>query len=618
MLLEQALAELCIEDVNMEESIEDVAMEEHPELCKENVDIEENPELCIEDACIEENEDPVELDDELLPSSSFSVHAGVPFLWEESPGKPKKNFKNDPNSLSDPPHIQAAAAAASVPFKWEEKPGMPKVLSNQVSNLALTLPPHRQTFPLSHLAATTNSAKGQPSRFKGIFHTRFIEFIKPSPLPKHTEKPQTNEAQELVLSPCRGSDADDEMFELDLSAFAFNGVKEPHSSRREAVSESLASKFSELKSSSRGGRSSDSAPALLANCLLTMMEMSQAVPVEDSSNHNMALPSFVSVDGSKDGEGADIVDNHKTHHMNSSEYRLECQRFDSIQPASPLGGGTSPNGETSPIVVWNESDSLNHIRWRERKLISSDEVTRASPIDIPCLELGIVSEEKSQMKVDDMNQYDSCSSPMGSFAFVAEGTSGSSTPLPSDVETSASSVQGRNSNSGLDTVTPRTGPESGTSSESNDCFAKDIGPPGNDIGSSSESNDCFAKDIGPPDNDSGSSSERNDCFPKDIEHPGNDSGSSSESNTCFAKTIDHPVIDLSHFQQGSSPAAGTEETVPPVFGANFRKHSRKLSFSARKLALCMEMKMTRIRCCSPSPAHTVHCCGGKWLKHENF
>lgn len=623
MLLEQVLAELCIEDADVEGSIEDV-------------EIEKNLKPCIEDRYVEENEDPVELDAELLPSSPFRAHAAVPFLWEEIPGKPKKNFRNDPSPLSDPPHIKVAAAA-SVPFKWEEKPGLPKVLPKQGPYLSLTLPPHRQKIPLSHMgaaAAGTNSAKGQPSKLKDIFPTRLVELIKPSAPPKYIEKSEANEARELVLSPCKGSDGDDEMFELDLSAFAFNGVRESHSSRRETVSE--LSKFSELRSS-RGGRSSDSAPALLANCLLTMMEMSQAVPVEDISEPNMALPLLVSVAGSKDDGGADILDNHKTHPNNSSEYYLERQSFDSIQTASPHGGGRSPHREASPIVAWNESDSLESIRWGERDLISSDEVSRISPIDTPCLELGIASElEKNQVKTNDMNRYDSCSSPMGStFVFVAGGTSGSST-LPSHVKISASSVQGANSISGLDTAASGTGPESASSSESNDCFAKNIGSPGNDSSSSSESNDCFAKDIGPP---------------------GNDSGSNSESNAYFAKTNGHPVSDPSHFQQGSSLDAEMEETVPVVFGADFQKHSRKPSFSARKLALCMEMRRSMINCCSPGPTPSVHCSrggiptahtiscfktgdnhipnclkagdnyipncsilschGGKWIKHEN-
>lgn len=559
MLLEQVLAELCIEDVDVEGSIEDV-------------EIEENTEPCIEDRYVEENEDSIELDGELLPSSPFRAHAAVPFLWEEIPGKPKKNFKNDPSPLADPPHIKVAAAA-SVPFKWEEKPGLPKVLSKQCPYVALTLPPHRQKFPLSHMgaaAAGTNSAKGQPTKLKGIFPARLVGLIKPSAPPNYTEKSEANEAQELVLSPCKGSDdGDDEMFELDLSAFAFNGVKEPHSSRRETVSESLVSKFSELRSS-RGGRNSDSAPALLANCLLTMMEMSQAVPVEDISEPNMTLPLLVSVAGSKYGEGDDIVENHKTHHNNSSEYYLERQRFDSIQTASPHGGGKIPHREASPIVAWNESDSLESIRWGERDLISSDEVSRTTPIDTPCLELGIESElEENQVKRNDMNGYDSCSSPMGStFVFVAGGTSGSSTSLPSHVKISAFSVQGANSISGLDTVPSGTVPESGSSSESNDCFAKNI------------------------------------------VSPGNDSGSNSESNACFAKTNGYPVNDPSHFQQGSSLDAGMEETVPAVFGADFQKHSRKPSFSARKLALCMEMKRTMINCCSPGPTHSEHCCRG--------
>lgn len=59
---------------------------------------------------------------------------------------------------------------------------------------------------------------------------------------------------------------------------------------------------------------------------------------------------------------------------------------------------------------------------------------------------------------------------------------------------------------GLDKVPCATGPGSGSGSENNDRFAKDIGPPGNDSGSGSLINDCFSKENGPLSNTPSSAS----------------------------------------------------------------------------------------------------------------
>lgn len=48
----------------------------------------------------------------------------IPFLWEEKPGKPKKDWKPDSHPAS-PSRAIPVKLVASVPFTWEEKPGNP-------------------------------------------------------------------------------------------------------------------------------------------------------------------------------------------------------------------------------------------------------------------------------------------------------------------------------------------------------------------------------------------------------------------------------------------------------------------------------------------------------------
>ncbi|GFY84339.1 hydroxyproline-rich glycoprotein family protein [Actinidia rufa] len=48
----------------------------------------------------------------------------IPFVWEEKPGTPKKDWKPC-NQTVNPVVPTPAKFVASIPFKWEEKPGKP-------------------------------------------------------------------------------------------------------------------------------------------------------------------------------------------------------------------------------------------------------------------------------------------------------------------------------------------------------------------------------------------------------------------------------------------------------------------------------------------------------------
>ncbi|XP_075476169.1 uncharacterized protein LOC142517677 [Primulina tabacum] len=63
----------------------------------------------------------------------------VPFLWEERPGTPKRDWKPTPRPIK--PIEVPVKLVVSVPFGWEEKPGTP---------LQLLLPPPPASYNLDH------------------------------------------------------------------------------------------------------------------------------------------------------------------------------------------------------------------------------------------------------------------------------------------------------------------------------------------------------------------------------------------------------------------------------------------------------------------------------------
>ncbi|XP_042479303.1 uncharacterized protein LOC122060172 [Macadamia integrifolia] len=98
----------------------------------------------------------------------------VPFLWEEKPGTPKKEWKNSHSqaivvSTSLPP----AKLVVSVPFKWEEKPGKPLPCFSQPKpdSPFLTLSPFKLTgFPyLSIFSSSTSSSSTTCHKLTNVF-----------------------------------------------------------------------------------------------------------------------------------------------------------------------------------------------------------------------------------------------------------------------------------------------------------------------------------------------------------------------------------------------------------------------------------------------------------------
>lgn len=65
----------------------------------------------------------------------------VPFIWEERPGTPKKDWK--PTVQTFKPAVPPAKLVVSVPFGWEEKPGtpLPSFLQPQKESVFFSSPP---------------------------------------------------------------------------------------------------------------------------------------------------------------------------------------------------------------------------------------------------------------------------------------------------------------------------------------------------------------------------------------------------------------------------------------------------------------------------------------------
>ncbi|KAL6123331.1 hypothetical protein ACLB2K_075853 [Fragaria x ananassa] len=141
----------------------------------------------------------------------------VPFLWEERPGIPKKDWKPTVSSDSAAP-IPPVKLIASVPFIWEEKPGTP--------------------LPYS-MESSSESASPEPMML--------ITYPSPPICSQHND----HGGEEYSNASNGNDDGEDEIqsvFKLDMQAFDFE------------TDDSFSS-----------------APSLLANCLVSSLAISTAV-----------------------------------------------------------------------------------------------------------------------------------------------------------------------------------------------------------------------------------------------------------------------------------------------------------------------------------------------------
>ncbi|KAF5480300.1 hypothetical protein F2P56_001061 [Juglans regia] len=146
----------------------------------------------------------------------------VPFLWEERPGIPKKDWKPGTSLVIRPAPNPPVKLVVSVPFLWEEKPGTPLPSFSQ-SPPQESVPPARLSSPPLLLAYACHY--------------------------------NDNDSNYYNKSGNYGGKGDEEgFFESDIETFSFE---------------------------TEG--SCSSAPSLLANCLVPLTAISTAIPVEKIS-----------------------------------------------------------------------------------------------------------------------------------------------------------------------------------------------------------------------------------------------------------------------------------------------------------------------------------------------
>lgn len=81
----------------------------------------------------------------------------VPFVWEEKPGTPKKDWKPSTQAVN-PVVPLPVKLVASIPFEWEEKPGTPlRRFSQAPQEVGIQLPPEKLIELDSPLIKSTDS-----------------------------------------------------------------------------------------------------------------------------------------------------------------------------------------------------------------------------------------------------------------------------------------------------------------------------------------------------------------------------------------------------------------------------------------------------------------------------
>nr|DAD33772.1 TPA_asm: hypothetical protein HUJ06_012623 [Nelumbo nucifera] len=113
------------------------------------------------------------------PRQQESQKGSIPFVWEEKPGTPKKEWKWKPEPEAVPVPVSTVPSPVklivSVPFKWEEQPGKPlpcfsqrQVEVNVVDSRILPLPPARfLCFPSPSLLPSSSSPNKSVTMFSG-------------------------------------------------------------------------------------------------------------------------------------------------------------------------------------------------------------------------------------------------------------------------------------------------------------------------------------------------------------------------------------------------------------------------------------------------------------------
>eukprot|EP01018_Ginkgo_biloba_P007453 Gb_23456 [translate_table: standard] len=267
--------------------------------------------------------------------------------------------------------------SASIPFKWEEQPGRPKNLSIQEPTVALALPPVRHSSLNSLVGDSqmiSNSPRTLSGRLRNILQAKFHQSKLSDPSIEENKGEQEDVSNEFLQCP--------EEFacfsQKDSSPVSiFEGPDSPSSS-----SPSLLSYCNKPSSSTR----QNSVPTLLANCLIPMTEMLNAVPVDNSGSIYQKLPApFISAD-----------------HKQNSRSKMSRSSFTELFGPNRTSQGfmrlQSENVGNSPIAMRREPEismksarnSAKSVSWGATEVIG--EVEFRQPIKM------IIPEEKHQVK----------------------------------------------------------------------------------------------------------------------------------------------------------------------------------------------------------------------------
>ncbi|KAM7491710.1 hypothetical protein LguiA_034631 [Lonicera macranthoides] len=151
----------------------------------------------------------------------------VPFLWEEKPGTPKKDWKptsQQVRPVRPPPPPPPVKLIASVPFKWEENPGTPKRDWNPTTLQVhpVRQPPPPPPPPLKLIASVPFEWEEKPGKPFPFFSQQQPQEL-PLLLPAKTTSLRSYELHSQEIDKLwedgphssGGDDGDDEMFESD-------------------------------------------------------------------------------------------------------------------------------------------------------------------------------------------------------------------------------------------------------------------------------------------------------------------------------------------------------------------------------------------------------------------
>lgn len=245
---------------------------------------------------------------DLHPSGSFGATASIPFQWEEQPGKPKKPSVEKPDfPLRLPPIRQSGL------YSHLGGPSMTKKVPNKLSGKLKVLLKSRPSKPIS-AGKVSKGMTNCNQEFSGYSNSdlesiweeeddededEMVQLCRKADLTRafqvaHSERSyNSNFSEKYMLGISGFADNNNRRFSAKSAEFAprrYHSYSPWIGSRSAELGLHISNPFPDSPSStfnrpsiSRSLSNGDSACALLANCLVSVIDMSNAVAVEDYS-----------------------------------------------------------------------------------------------------------------------------------------------------------------------------------------------------------------------------------------------------------------------------------------------------------------------------------------------